>query len=51
MIDDELRTQIDNFYSVYLKNKKENFHYFNKGVKMLCLECKPGFKVELKDMD
>jgi hypothetical protein len=51
ILDDELRTQIDDLYAAYLRNKKENFHYFNNGVKNLCLECKPGYQVELKDMD
>ena len=46
----ELKKEIDNYYRQYQHNKNSNFHYFNNGDSSYCLECKPGFKVELKDI-
>lgn len=46
----ELKIKIDNYYRQYQNNKNSNFHYFKIGDSSYCLECKPGFKVELKDI-
>jgi hypothetical protein len=47
----EFRRKIDNYYKKYLVNKADNFHYFTHQNTNYCLECKPKYEVELKDID